>query len=210
MRSGRRSLWLYASAGAAVMAILAVGIVVLVVLRHDADSQTAAELPSAYNALPGIRRTDAPWSPDYEFLADRLAPLGLNTLAREGTKTHVHAHLDIFVNRKRVLVPALIGINRGAAYYTELHTHDTRGVIHIESPESNASFTLGQFVAEWGVFLNSRCMGAYCGPLKWYVNGKRRKGNPQALVLEERQEIAIVVGKPPRRIPASYAFRPYE
>ncbi|HMI29708.1 MAG TPA: hypothetical protein VK490_08355, partial [Gaiellaceae bacterium] len=120
--------------------------------------------------------------------------------------THYHSHLDIFVNGRKVTVPALIGINQGAGYITELHTHDTRGVIHVESPKENDHFTLGQFVAEWGVFLNGRCIGSYCNGLKWYLNGKLQTGNPQAYTLEPHDEIAIVVGTPPKTIPSTYKF----
>jgi hypothetical protein len=88
---------------------------------------------------------------------------------------------------------------------TELHTHDTRGVIHIEAQKARG-FVLGQFFAEWGVYLDSHCIGAYCNGLKWYVNGKRQTGNPATLVLKAHEEIAIVVGKPPKKIPSSYAF----
>ena len=158
----------------------------------------------------GVRKIKAPWAQEYQFLADRLAPLGLTTLAgHSGLVLHIHAHLDIFVNGKHVTVPAEVGINPGAGYLTELHTHDTRGVIHIEAQKSR-QFTLGQFVAEWGVFLNSHCMGSYCSGLKWYVNGKRQTGDPEALVLNSHQEIAIVIGKPPAKIPSSYKFSPGE
>lgn len=160
--------------------------------------------------MPGIRRTKAPWPPEYEFLADRLLSLGLNPLPQEGVATHIHAHLDTFVNGKRPTVRALIGINPGANYLTELRTHDTRGVIHVESPEAGDEFTLGQFAAEWGVFLNRRCLGAYCNGLKWYVDGKPQVGNPAGLVLKSRQQLAIVVGKPPAAIPSSYKFSPGE
>ena len=56
------------------------------------------------------------------------------------------------------------------------------------------------------VFLNSRCVGAYCNGLKWYVNGKQQTGDPQNDVLQSHDEIAIVVGKPPKQIPSSYHF----
>jgi hypothetical protein len=161
---------------------------------------------AGFNSLPGIRKTKAPWPPEYEFLADRLLPLGLTTLPQEAVTTHYHSHLDIFVNGRKVTVPALIGINQGAGYITELHTHDTRGVIHVESPKENDHFTLGQFVAEWGVFLNGRCIGSYCNGLKWYLNGKLQTGNPQAYTLEPHDEIAIVVGTPPKTIPSTYKF----
>jgi hypothetical protein len=200
-----RSPWLYAAGGAAVVALLAAAIIAVIVLRDDGGG-TETKPTTNYNSLPGIRRTKAPWPPEYEFLADRLLPLGLTPLSQEGVATHIHAHVDIFVDGRRVTVPQNVGINPGAGWLTELHTHDTRGVIHVESPEENDEFTLGQFFAEWGVFLNGRCVGSYCDGLKWYVNGKQETGNPADLVLESHQEIAIVVGKPPAKIPSSYEF----
>ena len=188
--------------------MLIAAIVLGVVLLRDSgggSSNTTTSVAS-YNTLPGIRKTKAPWPPEYQFLADRLLPLGLTTLPQEAVATHYHSHLDIFVDGKHVTVPKYIGINLGANYLTELHTHDTRGVIHIESPKSNDHFSLGQFVAEWGVFLNSRCIGAYCDGLKWYLNGKLQTGNPQKYVLQPHDEVAIVVGKPPAKIPSSYKF----
>jgi hypothetical protein len=202
-----RPPWFYAAAGAAVIAVIAAIVIGVIVLRDNGggDSSTKATATN-FNTLPGIRKTKAPWPPEYEFLADRLLPLGLTTLAQEAATTHYHAHLDIWADGKKVSVPALIGINPGAGFLTELHTHDTRGVIHIESPQKNDHFSLGQLVAEWGVFLNGRCIGSYCNGLKWYVNGKQKTGNPGAYVLQSHDEVAIVVGKPPQKIPSSYKF----
>ncbi len=197
---------MYAVAGAVVAGVIAGIVIAVVVLKDGGGGSTTRTTSANYNALPGIRKTKAPWPPEYEFLADRLLPLGLQTLSEEGVATHIHAHLDIFANGKKVTVPALIGINQGAGYVTELHTHDARGVIHVESPKENDEFTLGQFVAEWGVFLNSRCIGAYCDGLKWYVDGKLQTGNPENLILKSHQEVAIVVGKPPKTIPSSFKF----
>ncbi len=189
------------------MAVLAAIVIGVIALSNGGGGGSKPKISVAsFNTLPGIRKTKAPWDPEYEFLADRLLPLGLTPLPQEAVTTHYHSHLDIFVNGKKVTVPALIGINPGANYITELHTHDTRGVIHVESPTKNDHFTLGQFVAEWGVFLNGRCMGAYCNGLKWYVNGKRQTGNPQTYTLQPHDEVAIVIGTPPATIPSSYKF----
>jgi hypothetical protein len=210
---GARPPWLYAALGAAVAGLVAAGVIAFVLLRDDDGGGGGGKTTTTatnYNTLPGIRKTKAPWPPEYEFLADRLLPLGLQTLGTEGQATHIHAHLDIFVDGKRVTVPALIGINPGANYITELHTHDTRGVIHVESPKENDEFSLGQFVAEWGVFLDSKCIGAYCDGLKWYVDGKQQTGDPAGVILKSHQEIAIVVGKAPKKIPSSYKFAPQE
>jgi hypothetical protein len=200
----QRSPWLYAGGGALVVAVIAAVVLGVVLTRGGGSSKTSTPATN-YNALPGIRKTKAPWAPEYRFLADRLAPLDLTTLGgHNGLVLHFHTHIDIFVNGKHVKVPALVGINPGANYLTELHTHDDRGVIHIEAQKSR-NFSLGQFFAEWAVFLNSNQIGGYKG-MKWYLNGKLQNGNPQALVFKPHQEIAFVVGKPPAKIPSSYAF----
>lgn len=206
-----RPPWVYAAGGAAVAALVAAALLGFVLLRDDAGGGTQTKTTATnYNTLPGVRETKAPWPPEYEFLADRLLPLDVTPLPEEGAATHIHTHIDIFVDGKRATVPPNIGINPGANYLTELHTHDTRGVLHVESPEENHEFTLGQFFGEWAVYLDGRCVGAYCDGLKWYVDGKQQTGNPAGLVLKAHQEIAIVVGKPPAKIPSSYKFSPGE
>jgi hypothetical protein len=201
----QRSPWIYAAAGALVAAAIAAAVVGLVVARGGggATNKTAA---TNYNALPGIRKTKAPWPPEYLYLADRLQPLDLTTLpGHNGLVLHFHVHIDIFVNGKKVAIPALVGINVGAGWLTELHTHDTRGVIHVEAQKSR-DFTVGQFFAEWAVYLNSHSIGGYSG-MRWYLDGKQQTGNPQTLIFKPHQEIAFVVGKAPTKIPSSYAFR---
>jgi hypothetical protein len=205
----QRSPWLYVGAGALAATVVAAAVLGIVLATGGGSSATPPKTAATYNALPGIRKTKAPWPPEYLYLADRLAPLDLTTLpGHQGLVLHFHVHLDIFVNAKRVTVPALVGINTGGGWLTELHTHDTRGVIHVEAQKAR-NFRLGQFFAEWAVFLNAHQIGGYSG-LKWYLDGKLQTANPQNLVLKPHQEIAIVVGKPPAKIPASYKFLPGE
>lgn len=64
------------------------------------------------------------------------------------TLYHIHAHLQIFVDGVEETVPGGVGITNDCMY--PLHTHDTDGVIHVESPEPR-DFTLGDFFAGWGV-----------------------------------------------------------
>jgi hypothetical protein len=204
VRTGIPPMWV-AIGGAA--ALVAIGLLVFFLVHGNGGTKPSTAAPvGTYNGLPGIRKTKAPWPPEYASLSDRLQPLGLNALSQEALQFHIHQHLDIFVNGKPVAggVPALIGINDNS-YITELHTHATDGIIHVESARK-VDFTLGQFFAEWAVFLNAKCIGGYCNGLKWYVNGVRQVGNPQKLVLKDHEEIAIVVGKPPKKIPSSYKF----
>ncbi len=204
----QRSPWLYAGAGALVAAVIA-GAVVGIVVARGGGSATTKTTGTNYNTLPGIRKTKAPWPPEYRYLADRLASLDLTTLGgHNGLVLHFHAHIDIFVNGKKVKIPALVGINPGANYLTELHAHDNHGVIHIEAQKSR-DFTVGQFFAEWAVYLDSHSIGGYSG-MTWYLNGKQQTGNPATLVFKPHQEIEFVVGTPPAKIPSSYKFSPGE
>jgi hypothetical protein len=202
-----RPPWIYAAGGALVAAAIAAAVVGIVVARGGGSDTKA--IATNYNTLPGIRKTKAPWPPEYRYLADRLAPLDLTTLGgHNGLVLHFHTHIDIFVNGKKVQVPALVGINAGAGWLTELHTHDARGVIHVEAQKSR-DFTVGQFFAEWAVYLDAHSIGGYSG-MTWYLDGKKQTGNPAALVFKPHQEIAFVVGTPPAKIPASYKFSPGE
>jgi hypothetical protein len=199
----QRSPWIYAVGGALVAAAIAAVIVGIVVARGGGSTNKATV--ANYNTLPGIRRTKAPWPPEYRYLADRLTPLDLTTLpGHQGLVLHFHVHIDIFVNGKKVKIPAFVGINIGAGWLTELHTHDTRGVIHVEAQKAR-DFTLGQFFSEWAVYLDSHSIGGYSG-MTWSLDGKKQTGNPQTLIFKPHQEIAFVVGKPPAKIPSSYAF----
>src|SRR5579885_247542 len=65
----------------------------------------------------------------------------------EATDFHIHAHLDLIVDSKPITIPAGIGIKPNECLYW-LHTHNTSGVIHIESPQQT-TFTLGQFIQVW-------------------------------------------------------------
>ena len=200
----QRPPWLYAAAGALVVAVIAAAVLGFVLTRNSGGAKTKTSATN-YNALPGIRKTKAPWPPEYLYLADRLVPLDLTTLGgHTGLVLHFHAHIDIFVNGKKVKVPAFVGINNGAGWLTELHTHDDRGVIHIEAQKSR-DFTVGQFFAEWALYLDAHSIGGYSG-MRWYLNGKQQTDNPQTLVFKPHQEIAFVVGKAPAKIPSSYKF----
>jgi len=146
----------------------------------------------------------------------------------------VHDHLDGFLNGRPVRVPGGIGVDitdpavhegitDGAPGYggipptgcpqpcvSPLHTHFVNGVIHIEAP-AKSQFTLGEFFREWGVRLDASCVGGYCRPaasVAVFVDGKRTSGDPANVLLGDHDEIAIIIGTPPDRIPAKYAFAP--
>lgn len=166
--------------------------------------------------LPGIETSAAPWGPGLASLRERLTALNLPILSAEGNALHIHQHLDVFVHGAPVAVPADIGVYSAAGFISPIHTHDTTGVIHVESNVVK-DFTLGQFFDIWGVRFTKDCLGGYCqnatSTLRAYVNGTPVTGDPRALVLAAHQEIAVVYGtqkETPKTIPASYDFPPGE
>jgi hypothetical protein len=204
--AARRGLWL--TSGLAAVGVLAAAVAAVVVFTGGGNSASTPNVRDDSN-LAGLQTGPAPWNQGLDTLPDRLEPLGMNALTTEGQVIHIHQHLDIFVNGKPQVVPANIGIYDGQ-FLTELHTHDPTGILHVESP-TKRQFDLGQFFGVWGVRLNADCVGGYCRevtPWSVYVNGQAYTGNPAALVLKAHQEIAFVIGTPPRKIPSSYKFAP--
>jgi hypothetical protein len=151
---------------------------------------------------------------------------GLVPEVNEHLDYHVHSHLDVFVNGKKVRVPAGIGIDihgsdvhpfpmgDGSVAYggitrckrpciSPLHTHDDTGILHTETSTPTPN-TLGQFFVEWGVRLGRTCVGGYCRRVRFWVNGKPYTKDPRSILLADRTEIAIVVGTPPRKIPSRF------
>jgi hypothetical protein len=183
------------------------GLAVSVGGRH----RQAATSPAG---LAGLQTGPAPWSANTAGLAERLRAIGVPPLSPlEGTAVHIHQHLDLYVDGRKVTVPAGIGIDP-AVGFAPLHTHDPSGVLHVESPTVR-TYTLGQFFAVWGVRFTPSCLGGSCagggGQLRVFVDGAPVRGDPTALTLEPHQEIVITFGTAaqlPSPVPSSYQFPP--
>ena len=126
----------------------------------------------------------------------------------EGTVFHVHAHLDLIVDSKSVTIPAGIGIKPNECLYW-LHTHNTSGVIHIESPQQT-TFTLGQFIQVWdntpGISPKFEEITHDDKSIRVFVNGVEVKDSYENIKLSAHDEIALVSGNVPQSIPSSYEF----
>jgi hypothetical protein len=153
----------------------------------------------------------APWPAEIAHLSSRLSAIGLPALSQEGTALHIHQHLDIFIHGKAIPVPAGIGINQQAPFISPIHTHDTSGVIHVESPTLQ-TFTLGQFFDIWGVRFNQNSVGGYTNDgssiLTLYINGQKFVGDARTIELASHQEIVITFGTTAEQpqIPSSFKF----
>ena len=195
---------------AAVLAVVLVaGIGGLAVSAANRDRQPA----TSPGPLAGLQTGPAPWGANTADLAERLRAIGIPALSpMEGTAVHIHQHLDVYVDGRKVLVPAGIGIDP-AVGYAPLHTHDPSGVIHVESPTVR-TYTLGEFFAVWGVRVTPSCLGGYCAgggrQLRLFVDGRADRGDPTTLALTPHQELVVAFGTaaelPP--VPSSYRFAP--
>jgi hypothetical protein len=139
---------------------------------------------------------------------------GVACQSNEQVAYHIHQHLAIFINGAERTIPAGIGIPggkpvhgyvaSGKCFYW-IHTHDTSGVIHVESPTQN-NYHLGQFFDLWGWPLTTSQVGRGTGKVTTFVNGKRFASDPRSITLTPHEVIQIDVGQvvPPR----SYRFPP--
>jgi hypothetical protein len=134
---------------------------------------------------------------------------GIGCQTSEQVAYHIHAHLAIYVSGSRQVVPAGIGIPgpqqvvdgfvEGGKCLYWLHTHDTTGVIHVESPVERV-YTLGQFFDIWGRPLSGTRVGHATGPVTAFLDGRRFAGSPRSIKLTPHAVIQLDVGKivPPR------------
>lgn len=133
----------------------------------------------------------------------RCRPLPL----RQGPRVH----LELFANRRVVIVPAAIGLEGArlrlgrvvaARCRGPLWTLDPSGVVRYE-----AGARLGELFAVWGEPIGLERLASFRGQVAVYVNGGRRLGDLRRLRLRDRDEIVLEVGGyvPPHR---SFRFPP--
>ncbi len=221
-RAGQRSgipLWAWLVSASVIVAAVVVGVVL--VTQGGSSAASGGQDASCVQARLSHRTLDPlsqpTWPANYSNLACALGSLGLQPSAEAAAVTHYHAHLSLFVNGKRVLVPVNIGLQNPPAMSSDVHTHDENvdpgknGIIHIESPTKGFHATLLQFFDVWGVFANSQCLAGYCGGVKVWVNGKPAPNGVNTL-LHEHDAVTMVVGKaPPHFKPDThYTFEPGE
>lgn len=130
---------------------------------------------------------------------------------------HLHLQLRIYDARadQNITIPAEIGTTAGSwvdhtldsfgiSGTAPLHTHDTTGLIHVESNTARV-FTLGDFFRIWGQPLSGSCVLDYCagpqGPPPFMSVGppglKSERCVDPDYTLRDGDEIIILFGAAP-------------
>lgn len=185
-RKGKRRTRILGAAGLLVLALAVIGFVAL----SGGDKKSPAE------AQEGLQESPGPWDPLTAGLEERENALGLP--APSESIYHVHAQVKVFVNGKPMTVPNNIGIDQEKGFLSSLHSHDEKGIVHMEAVEPYP-FTVGQFFTIWGVKFTPTQLGAFRPGnglvLETYLNGKKVPNGPQTQ-LKQSDRVVVGFGKP--------------
>ena len=99
-------------------------------------------------------------------------------------------HIELFANRKVIVVPPGIGVARSGCAYP-LHTKAPTGVVEVLA---NGRYTLGDLFAVWGRRLGPAQLVSFPGRVSVFVGGRRRFGDPRRIVLTRHAQIVLEVG----------------
>ncbi len=78
---------------------------------------------------------------------------------------HHHVRFEYYLDGQKQVVPANIGVpidqnhplgRYGVAGIVPIHTHETDGLIHMESKDEEKPFTFGEFLELWGLDLTDK------------------------------------------------------
>jgi hypothetical protein len=180
----RRKLIGYATAGVLVAASIA-AIVVVAVGGSSSGSSASSK---------------SPFGTHYAGLDARRQAANVSTMGEPQSSIHIHPLVSVYVNGKKVPVPANIGIDpsKSAMQMAGLHTHDASGTIHDEGMAAGAR--LGQFFAIWGVPFSSKQLGPYrvtkSKTIRMWVDGKP-SSVLGSLPLRDGEQIVVSYGKNP-------------
>jgi hypothetical protein len=121
---------------------------------------------------------------------------------------HIHAHVSIYINGSLNQIPQNVGIAGDGSCYYWLHTHDSSGVIHIESP-TQKDYPLGSFFDEWSQRFSSlgypSTLDVTTGWQIW-INGKPYTGNFRTIPLTAHELITMAYNSPGVKPDTSYSW----
>jgi hypothetical protein len=134
---------------------------------------------------------------------------GIACNTNEQLNYHIHAHLTMYINGQQFPLPASIGIASDNSCFYWLHTHDTTGIIHIETP-GQQSYSLGTFFQEWSErFPQITYPTELDQTTGWqvYLNGKPYTGDFHSMPLTAHALITLAFNSPGIKPDTTYAWQ---
>lgn len=128
--------------------------------------------------------------------------------SQEQLAYHIHAHISIYINGSASSMPANIGIASDSSCFYWMHTHDTTGVLHIESPTQKL-YTLGNFFDEWsGQFSSLGFPSELNVTTGWqvWVNGKVYSGDFHNVQLNSHALVTMAFNSPGVKPDTTYSW----
>ena len=103
--------------------------------------------------------------------------------------TTFDVHVELFAQRRVVIVPPRIGVAaRGCGY--QLRTTTPTGVVAVSS---TGRWRLGDLFAVWGRRLSAGRLLSFPGRVSVFVGGRRVTGDPRKVVLTRHAQIVLEV-----------------
>jgi hypothetical protein len=111
-------------------------------------------------------------------------------------------HVEIFVDRKVLLLPAGIGLRpplrraglarlAGGTCAYPLHTLDPTGTVFADRSRQR---TLGDLFAIWGQRLGPRRLLSFAGRVQVFRNGREWRGDPRRVPLRRHDSVVLEIG----------------
>jgi hypothetical protein len=121
-------------------------------------------------------------------------------------------HVELFANRRVVIIPAAIGLGGARFRFGRVTTARCRARLWTTDPSGVVSFevgaTLGDLFAVWGQPLGPALLASFRGAVRLYRNGVLSRGDPRRVDLRGGDELVLEIRGyvAPHR---SYRFPPH-
>ena len=122
------------------------------------------------------------------------------------------AHVELFARGHVVILPAGLGVapprRRAGAYVTggrcryPIWTTEPTGLVRL----ARRDLTLGDLFRVLGQPLSRGRMARWVAPVRAYVGGVRRRGDPRTISLAQHAQVVVQAGLPMLRANPSYRF----